>query len=424
MRVGCNDTPLQNIIKAPALELLQIDTIEVTDMYAVEPAVNIFLFEVTHTVERPFYLTCNNAVFKNIVIAGKTFASGDTTPMTVFGNFGSASTFTTMHFYSFDNLDVENFYTVDVADPATIIDGDSDFFRMFNNPSSIAIENLRVVNVAKRFVKSQEECILSVGYLLSTLDNRFTGSGNHIGTFEAQFVNQTKPSRFHIRSADVDYSAVAGNPVFLNASGFPHEFILENTKYQNIAVFGSTENIKLDIANVEGSKLLINAPSSDRVRVRGIKDTGMPRPATVKIHVSGFDITAVSISTNAFFSGAVLENGVFRNWDTGTRIATFYRIKDVKVIYATATIDGRPFFPIPGDRVLAEGVTIDNPTGTSVIYFHQTTGTGTLVIRDFRSNAGQLGFFSGGNWSVFKDNCDSNVVTGAGAVTNATANYA
>jgi hypothetical protein len=416
MRIGCNDTPLQSIIKSSSVELIEIDTIEVTDVYWVEPALSPFFFQVQHTVEKPFQFTCNNATFKNIVVAGNAFASGSTYPITIFGNFNSSSTLTTMHFYNFGNLDVENFYTVDVADPSTIIDGDSDVFRMFNNPSSVNIENLRVVNVAKRFLKSQEECIFTVGYCLTTLDNRFTGSLNHIGTFEAQYVNQTKPSRCIIKSADIDYSAAGGKPVLYNASGFDHEFSLSNAKYKNCSIFSSTQNIAVRLENVEGEGLQLLVANSDRVYVKGIVDTSMPRWLTSLNIIEYFEITPDNSSTSALLSNATLANGKFVGCDTGDVLATFYRLENITVTYTTsARGDGRPFRPFDtsGGRSLANDINITNTTGQTVNYFYSPGGSGKIIARDVSFNAGALGFLpTGGTWDIVEDNCDGTMVGG------------
>lgn len=406
------------------LRLVDIDTIEITDVYvdanAGEPG--FFGIEYSSDVFSDNQLTFSvkNAVFKNIIIETVTFAGGPVA-MTGFGNFGSGSTQSQKHVLYFDNLYVENFFSV-TTDGVTIIDGDSDFFRLFTNPTQLTIGNCTLINMGKRFIKTQERAEVVVNNLVASLDNRFTAN-NFIGLFEGQATAQTSaPTKFTVLQADVQFSIPDGlRKTFFNASGADHEMYVYNMTYTNIAVFSSARDIIFYAENIKGAGLFINAQNSTRITLRGIVDTNFVQARGVSTF-ENFRLTFPS-SPSAFpIQNGALKNGSFEGLNVDTYIALVREINNVTVNYTTGTIARRPFRPAVSGIVKVEGLTV-NSIGPSIQTFEATDGSGTMIFRDYRSTNQTLAFFSGGTWNVVLDNCINDTVTGVGAVSVVRATY-
>jgi hypothetical protein len=415
--LDCDNTNLVGIVEGNNLESVTINTIKISNVFIT--GVELFLFKWFHTVEKPFSLTCNEGIFNNFV------NSSATVPMSVFGNYGSSSTLTTMHQMTFGNLSVNEFYSVDGA--GNIIDGESDFFRLFNNPVTVNINNLEIINVAKRFLKSQEECIFTVDYCLATLDSRFIQSTNHIGTFEAQGVNQIKPSRLFIKAMHADFSAAQGTPLIYNASGFDHECNIENTNFSNVGLFSSTQNIKTKLTNWEGSGLVLNMPFSNVVVDRFI-DSNLRRFSPGVGLITNFKIeSSYGDPSNFLISKTDMYIGEINNWSNDNRLIEYTILDNIKINISSGTTAARPLRPKKGVQSRASNITIDNQAFVfGQIYIANPDGGGDVLIENFVSNIGDLAFFSGavaGGWNVVINNCDG-IVSGAGISSVLTATYA
>lgn len=424
-RFGANNGFCKGLGRFRNLLLADIDTIEITDVYvdanAGEPG--FFGIEYSSNVFSDNQLTFSvkNAVFKNIIIETVTFSGGPVV-MTGFGNFGSSSTQSQKHVLYFDNLYVENFFSV-TTDGVTIIDGDSDFFRLFTNPTQLTIGNCTLINVGKRFIKTQERAEVVVNNLVASLDNRFTAN-NFIGLFEGQATAQTSaPTKFTVLQADVKFSKPDGlNKNFFNASGLDHEMYVYNMTYSNIAVFSASQNVKFYAENIEGVALFINTPASTRTFVRNIIDTNIVNIRGTST-IENFKLTIPLFTTTFPIEDATLRNGSFEGVDSDSRIARVREITNVTVNYTTGSSVRRPFQPtVSGGVIKVQGLTV-NALVSGTQTFDTFGGSGTMIIRDYRSTNQTLAFFSSGTWNFVLDNCIDDTVIGAGVTSVVRATY-
>jgi len=422
-RFGANNGFCKGLGRFRDLLLVDIDTIEITDVYVdansgepgffgVEYSSNIFS-------DNQLTFSVKNAVFKNIIIETVSFA-GNPVAMTGFGNFGSSSTQSQKHVLYFDNLYVENFFSVS-SDGVTVVDGDSDFFRLFTNPTQLTIGNCTLINVGKRFIKTQEKAEVVVNNLVASLDARFP-SGVYIGMFEAQATAQTSaPTRFTILQADVQFGPTNTIPPFFNASGLDHEMYVYNMTYSNIGAFSASQNVRFYAENLEGSRLFINTPFSEKITLRNIVDTNFIQ-AVGRSDIENFKLT-IPLTTLVFpISSGALRNGSFEGVDINSRVAAVREISNVTLNYTTGTSTRRPFTPSGSGIVKIEGLTV-NSIGPSTQTFESSGGSGTMIIRDYRSTNQTLAFFSSGTWNFVLDNCINDTVTGAGVVSVVRATY-
>lgn len=404
------------------LRLVEMDAIEITDVYCDTPATEaqFFALEYSSSAFADNQLTVNvaNAVFKNIVTETGTVASGNAIPATIFGNFGSSSTQSEKHVLNIANLYVENFYSV-TTDGVTIIDGDSDVFRLFTNPTHLTIDNCVLTNVGKRFIKTQEETEVVVNNLRATQDSRFTTS-NFIGLFEGQATAQTSaPTRFTILHGDVDFAVPL---VFFNASDLSHEMYVRGLTYRNIIIFSSSQNILFDAEDITGQGLGINATGSSRVSIRNIVDTALRPLAAASMEIDGFTLSPVLQTSTFPMNNAALRNGAFTNVDVNSRVADVREISNVSLTYTTGTTARRPFRLAPSGVIRVDGLTVTS-IGPTTQTFESGGGSGTLIVRDYRSTNQTLAFLSTGTWAVFLDNCSDDTVAGAGVVSVTRALY-
>jgi hypothetical protein len=419
-RFTANDGYCKGLGRFRNLQLVDIDTIEITDVYCDNPTSDTQFFGLEYSSnnldDNQLTFSISNAVFKNIITETQPFPNA--IPMTGIGNFGSSSTQTQQHLLNINNLYVENFYSVS-ANGVTVIDGDSDFFRFFTNPTRLTINNCVVKNIAKRFVKTQEQAEIVVNNLKASTDSRFTNT-SLIGFFEGQATPQTAaPTRFTILHGDVDFASQAN---FFNASGADHEMFVQNLTYRNITVFSSTQNILFDAENITGESLLVLANSSTRINIKNIVDSALEGVVSSKNIVDGFTFSP-KIKTSSFpITNAILRNGNFTNVDVNSRVAQVREITNVTLTYTTGTSARRPIQPVSSGVIRVNGLTV-NSIGPSTETFDSPGGGGTMIIRDYRSTNQTLAAFNSGTWNFVLDNCDDDTVIGVGAVSVVRATY-
>jgi hypothetical protein len=423
-RFSASDGYCKGLGRFRNLQLVDIGTFEITDVYCDSPTSDKQFFGLEYSSnlfdDNQLTITVNTCIFKNLITKTVTSAEG-ATPMTGFGNYGGGSSQSQRHSLYFNNLVVEEFYSVG-SDGTTIIDGDSDFFRLFSNPTNLTINTLSTKNVGKRFIKSQEHVYCTVINVTASLDSRFSGT-NFIGYFEGQVANSGIPSRFRVCKADFDFSLTSTiSPLFFNASGLPHEMVVDDLTYKNIGVYSASENILFHARTIRGSGLRINASSSDRIYVENISDSGFRTCGALQCVFENFNITLLTLTGSFPIINAILRNGVFNNLDISTRIATVKEISNVSIKYTTGTIATRPMRPVTSGIIRVDGLTVE-AIGPTTQTFEGPGGGGTMIIRDYRSTNQTLAFFSTGTWNFVLDNCDNDTVTGAGAVSIVRATY-
>jgi len=405
-----------------------IDTIEITNVFCDTPTADTQFFGVEYSSsvygDNQFSMTVKSAVFKNIVTKTGTFVSGLSVPMTGFGNYGSSSIQAQKHQIEFGNLYVENFYSVG-TDGTTILDGDGDFFRLFTNPTKLTIGNCTLLNINKRFIKTQEQADVVVENLHVKLDARFTPA-NFIGLFEGQATPETSAkTRFFINAGSVDFSdspSTAPGPLFFNASSLDHEMHVGDLDYKNIGVYSKSQNIAFHAKNIKGWGLNVTAVASSNVKINGITDSLFSGCVSLDAEIDGFDLSPIT-RTSAFpITNATLKNGVFNNLNTDTRVAQVKAIDRVTLNYTAGASARRPFQPVGGLSVLVNGLTV-NSFGTVTQSFDSPGGSGSMTIRDYKSTGQQLAYFGSGAWSFVLDNCADDTVFGAGVVSVTRAIY-
>jgi hypothetical protein len=193
-------------------------------------------------------------------------------------------------------------------------------------------------------------------------------------------------------------------------------------KYSNINAFSASQNVTFYAENLEGAGLFVNTTASTRITLRNIVDTGMSsiRGAST---IENFKLTMPLNTTTFTIQNAVLRNGSFEGVNVNSRVAAFREISNVTLNYTTGTTARRPFRPSVSGIVKIEGLTV-NSIGPSTQTFENSGGSGTMIIRDYRSTNQTLAFFSGGTWDFVLDNCDDDTVTGAGVTSVVRATYA
>lgn len=343
---------------------------------------------------------------------------------TIFGNFGSSSTFSKVHTLNFGTLIVDEFYTLNGS---TIIDGESDVFRLFRNPTNVNIDNLVANNFAKRLLKSQDICNVNIGVFRSYLDSRFNGSSNHIATFDFQVVNQLEPSSLRIELVDVDYSEVGGNtPVLATGSSLNHQFNIDGGKTKNVSIYSDTDDVYVNLSSIITDATFINCQGSSNVTLDDIDELTSITIFAEDCYVSNSTLrTSSGSNTSPRINNATLENVIFEDWDIG-KVATLYKsMRNVTVNAVLATTTNRIFAPANDDSV-ADNITFNNNTGSSAIAMSRASGSGTVKVKDFKvggTDSVQLGFFGVGTWDFILDNCENETLTGAGVNSKVKATY-
>jgi len=418
----------KGLMRARNLQIVDIDTIEITDVYNnnADSTKQFFAVEYSSSLhaDNPMKLTCANAVFENLVTQTVTVAAGSPVSMTAFGNFGSSSSQVALHQLSFGNFTVNNFYSV-ASNGTTIIDGDSDVFRLFTNPTQLVINNLVSVNTGKRFIKTQEQTDVVINNLYASLDARFSNT-NFIGMLEGQDANSGKITKFMIGHAEVDFSLAAGRPIFFNASGLNHQMSVNSLVYNNIAVFSQSQNIAFTVNRARGVGLAVNAAFSTQVVLKDFEDTSLVSVICADCTIDGFRITFSPTVAVFPLQNCRLRNGVFPNLRSTQRVATYFEITNVVMAYTSGASYLRALHPKSGFTCTVQGLSVSDTTGLITQLFESPgVGTsGTLIFRDVRlSGSAGLAFISLGSWSVVRDNCTNDTVTGVGVVSSLKAAY-
>ena len=408
------------------LMVLDIDVIEITDVFCDSPtsAQQFFGLEYSSNTfgDNVFVMNIRSAIFINVKT--KTPDLPNATPMTGIGNFGSSSSQSKQHLLAIGNLYVENFYTVG-ADGITPIGGDSDFFRLFTNPTLLTIGNCYISNVGKRFIKTQEEAHVIVENLVTKLDSRFSTT-NYNGTFEGQSANSGNPTRFTILKAEIDYPSGL-TPVFFNASGLPHSMIIEGAKFKNLGVYMQNVAGEFTIKKSSGGGLSGTMPQSKKCRIEDCEITNFRGTNSANTVVVRSSISlADDYASTAFPFGnspAIFQNVELLNWDTNVRVCIFKHIDKVTLSRTRGTSMRRPFVPETGKNctfVDVEMLGID--TTAAAIESPGAGTTGSVVCRGYRSTTA-LAYVSSGTWAFILDDCASDVVTGAGVASISRAIY-
>jgi hypothetical protein len=409
-----------------SVEQVVIDVIEITDVFLDAPTPETQFFAVEYAGagygDNKVSLNCGTGVFKKIITKTPDFPSA--VPATGFGNFGSSTDYVNEHNLHFDNLTVEDFYSVDPSDGVTVIGGDSDFFRLFTNPTQMTIDNLVTINVSKRFIKTQEKAVVHITNHVARLDSRFSPS-NHNGTLEAQANNSGLLTEFIVDHANVDYPRAGTTiPAYFNANGLPHTLDIRSGVFKNLSCIAQNQPSKIKIANSEIDGLNINTNALGSLILEELSVTELRAVnGNVLIKDSSLSLGADVVSSGFPLDNATLYNVTLDNWDTNVRIAKTKLMQNVKVTYTRGTGTRRPFWPVPDNKNFVTGLEVyQTGGGTGITAFESPGGSGEMIIRDYRSSL-QLGFFSSGTWDFVLDNCDSDVVTGAGVNSVVRASY-
>jgi hypothetical protein len=411
------------------LQVVNIETIEITDVFCDTPTTDQQFFGLEYSSnnydDNQLVINVGNAVFKNIITKTPDFPNA--TPMTGFGNFGSSSSQVQRHLFNIDNLHVEEFYTVSPSDGTTVIGGDSDFFRLFTNPTNLTINNCYIENVGKRFIKTQEQTYVTVNNLTAILDSRFK-VGNYNGTFEGQASSNTIPSRFVIQAAKIDYPST-DTPVFFNANGLPHEMYISNTEFNNFNGLMQSVAGVFYMTNCSGDGFNGNYPLSTQCFLENCVITNFSALNATPVVVTNCSLTlSNSVVSSGYPLGeaAQLENVKLLNWDTNVRVCLFTHLKNVYLDNTRGSAMRRPFRPADGQVCTFEDVQIIQTGGVSTLAAAiESPGVGTsgeVICRDYRSTM-TLGFVSSGSWAFVLDNCDDDTVTGAGVTSVVRATY-
>lgn len=413
------------------LRRANIGSLEFQDVKCINPSAPQQFFALEYSSDlyddNDLVINIDSIFIKNVITQTYEQSTGLAIPMTIIGNYGSSSSQVQQHLINIGNFHVEEYYSV-AQDGTTPIDGDSDVVRLFTNPTQINIGNIYAKNIAKRFFKTQEFANVTCQNVYWVNDVRFP-QNVFIGFFEAQLANSGVPTHFEIGACDAYNADGEQRPLLFNASGLDHTISISTLKYKNVGIFSSDRNIDVKINNATGSGLSVNARSSTRLKVSSIIDGSITGINASRGIIENFQLTfdpTKPNSTTFFLSGLEFKRGNFIGWRVNNRVAQFWNMEDVTLTYSTGDTYVRAFQPISGGTRRAVGVTITDATSLATQIFEgPASGTGTLVIRDFRATGGAslaTGVITTGNWNVTLDNCVPSTFTGAGATVK-TATY-
>lgn len=424
-RIDCDNTRFVNMVKCFAVETLNSNLFEIKNVRNVSPvnAEQTFVFEVSNgTVDKTLNANFGSVKVANLITETQDFPNA--TPMTFMGGFGSSGTNTEKHLINFDEIFAEDFYSVDEADSTTIIGADSDFFRLFTNPTQLNINTLHLKNVGKRFVKTQEQVSCTVVNIYSELSEDFSGA-NYNGTFDAQNNNSGKPTIFNIVKAEINHPKTSNRPAFFNASGLEHEMTINNLQGSGFGYFINGVNGALNVLGGCISGWRGSATTSKRIYIENCKITDFTTLAAIGAFIKNSEVSLGNdvISSGFALDFAKLENVSLSNWDSNVRVSRTSYIKNVILEYARGSDFRRPFRP---DGALSRftGLRVVQSGGVAIDAAIESGGaSGDLFVRDYSSATVGLGFLSSGSYDVILDNCDG-TIGGAGVNSLLTATYA
>lgn len=424
-RFSANNGYCKGLGRFRNLQRVDIGTLEITDVFCDEPTRETQFFGLEYSsntyTDNQFTMNIGTAIFKNIKTRTPDFPSA--TPMTGIGNFGSSTVQSQFHQVTVGNLYVADFHSVN-PDDGSVVGGDSEFFRLFTNPTNLTIGNCQLSNVGKRFIKTQAETNVTVVNLDTKLDSRFTNL-NYNGTFEGQNAVSGKVTRFIVLDAKVDYPVSVVPVTFFNASGLPHEMYLHSIEFKGLGLLMQSVAGVLHIRSAKGDCFLANITNSSNFI---LDDARITRFYAANAIGSVIRDSKIALADDAVSSGfpfgskAKFSNVELTNWDTNVRVVQFLSLHDVSIDYTRGTSTRRPFWPTNGATTYFENVT---KTGLEVAGLIESPGAGTagtVICRGYRSTSA-LAFVSQGSWSFVLDNCNNDTVTGSGVVSVSRAIY-
>ncbi|WAP91190.1 coil containing protein [Vibrio phage vB_VviC_ZQ26] len=347
--------------------------------------------------------------------------------MSLFGQFHSGLPKLKAHTYNIGVCYVDEWYTID-SNTGDISDGESDWFRAFTNPHYINIGVLVTKNFAKRFVKSQNETHITVGTMLSTLDDRFIGSVNHIATFDMQILNGSgnEPSSLTVNNLHIDYELSSGNPIFFAAtSSGAHSLTINNGTYNKFAVAGSGP-VEISVDNFKGASTFINTPDSALVKFTNYIDESPVDYRCPNLSMENCTLYGQAVNANSIFdvAPASLTNVTFEDWDIGRKIGLIQHMDNVTFNFTSGTLDNRPVAPSEGENFYSN-VTVNNTSGTPcILLFRSSAVTGTVNITNAKLGQDMnLAFMTSGSWDFVLNNCDNETITGTAVNSKVKAEY-
>lgn len=424
-RFTANNGYCKGIGRFRNLQRLEIGIIEITDVFCDTPTPDTQFFGLEYSsntyTDNQFTLDIGTAVFKNIKTRTPNYPNA--IPMTGIGNFGSSTAQSKFHQLTIGNLHVEDFYSVNPTD-GSVVGGDSDFFRLFTNPTNLTIDNCRLSNVGKRFIKTQAETNVTVVNLDTKLDSRFT-TLNYNGTFEGQNAVSGKVTRFTVLNAKVDYPVSVAPVAFFNANGLPHEMYLHSVEFKGLGLLMQSVDGVLHIRSAKGDCFLANIPNSSNFILDNARITRFYAANAIGSLIRDSQIALADDAVGSGFpfgSNAKFSNVELTNWDTNVRVVQFLSLRGVSIDYTRGTASRRPFWPTDGATSYFENV---SKTGLDIPGVIESPGagtSGTVVCRGYRSTS-NLGFISQGAWTFTLDDCNSDVVIGAGVTSVSRAMY-
>ncbi|MCX7132265.1 hypothetical protein [Aeromonas sp.] len=409
---------------------MRSDVIEITDVYNPTglPSDQLFIFELDKEGGPDFVRQVDLGSVKlvNVKTLSNTVSAGNTCPMTLIGGYGGATPKFKQHAINIDSLYVEEFFSINSL--SQIIDGDSDVFRIFTNPTNINIKSVSFINSAKRLLKGQQQVISHFDKMHLKLDNRFTGN-NFISAIDFQNAESGLTSSSTIgmlitECQDYDSSGV-GKPRVFTASGLNgHSFQCDWCRFKKLGVFFSGVGGSIVLDNSEGYGSNINA-SLVNVELRNFKDSNFEGILSSKTRITDFELTINPQAPSSFkITNAILNRGSVIIPTTEYRVASVISVSSVTLTYSAITTDRRPFQPASSAVILDDVSVVGGLLGSQLMDAPASPSAGTITVARFRSTTRGIASMGSGAWKFKLDDCDlDNTVAGAGVASSLKVQY-